>query len=107
MRQTLNEKEVLELARLQLRLCKMYDKISEDDVQLNHGNGVASEQISVAIAALENHIAGILTRKAYPFRRSWGVRLLPCLKALRVIRIFGNTFEVALSKHQKQTKTGT
>lgn len=53
MRQTLNEKEVLELARLQLRLCKMYDKLSEDDVQLNHGNGVASEQISVAIAALE------------------------------------------------------
>lgn len=53
MRKTLNEKEVLELARLQLRLCKIYNKISEDDVQLNYGNGVASEQIDIAIAALE------------------------------------------------------
>lgn len=53
MRKKLSKKEVESLSRLQDRIIKLQDRLYENDVPLNYGNGTAYEQMSVACAALE------------------------------------------------------
>lgn len=53
MRKKLNKAEINKLSRIQEQLVKLQSEIEENDVQLNYGNGKASEQISCAIGSLE------------------------------------------------------
>ena len=53
MRAKLNKEEIAKIVNLQDRLDSLRGKIEENDVQLNWGNGTASEQLGCAVAALE------------------------------------------------------
>lgn len=53
MRKKLNKKEIQTLVGISLKLNKLQKDIEENDVELQYGNGTASEQISCASAALE------------------------------------------------------
>ena len=53
MRKKLTQKEVKTLDSMMERLCKIYHKIEDNDVELNYGNGTVASQISCAIASLE------------------------------------------------------
>lgn len=53
MRAKLNQAEIKSIRALENRLCRLAEKIEENDVPLNYGNGTASTQLNCAIAALE------------------------------------------------------
>lgn len=53
MRKKLSKAEISQLDNLQYQLDKIRKEIEENEVQLNYGNGTASEQISCAVASLE------------------------------------------------------
>lgn len=53
MRAKLSKEEINRIISLQSRLDDLRNDIEENDVELNHGNGTASYQLSCAVAALE------------------------------------------------------
>lgn len=53
MRTKLNKEEIKAIEAMQRRLCRLAEKVEENDVPLNYGNGTASTQLNCAIAALE------------------------------------------------------
>jgi hypothetical protein len=53
MRKKLNKREVQKILRLSFKLDDLRNEIEENDVELQFGNGTASEQLGCAIAALD------------------------------------------------------
>lgn len=53
MRKKLNKREVQQILRLSFKLDDLRNSIEENDVELKYGNGLASEQLGCAIAALD------------------------------------------------------
>lgn len=53
MRGRLNKSEVRSLEAMMDKLCRIYDKLEENDAELHYGNGTVATQVSCAIAALE------------------------------------------------------
>ena len=53
MRARLNQNEINRISGLQNRLETLREAIEKNDVELEHGNGTASLQLSCAIASLE------------------------------------------------------
>jgi len=53
MRKRLSKREIQALSSISERLVTMRDRIEENDVELQYGNGTASEQVSCAIAAID------------------------------------------------------
>ena len=53
MRAKLNKQEVKALEAMMGRLCRIYDKLEENDSELHYGNGTVATQVNCAIAALE------------------------------------------------------
>lgn len=54
MRKKLSKKEVRQILRISFKLDDLRNAIEENDVELNYGNGTASEQLGCAIAALDS-----------------------------------------------------
>lgn len=53
MRTKLTKAEVKTLNSIFDRLCAIYDKLEDNDVELHYGNHTAATQVSCAIASLE------------------------------------------------------
>lgn len=53
MRTKLNKQEIKSLESVYRKLCGIFYKLEENDVELNYGNGTASTQVDCAIAAIE------------------------------------------------------
>lgn len=54
MRKKLSKKEVRQILAISLKLDDLRNDIEEKDVELKYGNGLASEQLGCAIAALDS-----------------------------------------------------
>lgn len=53
MRTKLNKQEIKSLESVYRKLCWIFYKLEENDVELHYGNGTASTQVDCAIAAIE------------------------------------------------------
>ena len=53
MRTKLTKQEIKAIASIQSRLCKIADKMGENDCELRYGNGTVATQLNCSIAALE------------------------------------------------------
>lgn len=53
MARKVNKVTLTSLKGLQDRICTIYQRFVDNDVELHFGNGTVSEQLSCAIAALE------------------------------------------------------
>lgn len=54
MRQKLTKQEIRTLKSIESRLCKIADKMDENDCELHYGNGSVASQLNCSIAALED-----------------------------------------------------
>jgi hypothetical protein len=53
MRQRLTKQEIRTLKSIESRLCRMADKMDENDCELHYGNGSVASQLNCSIAAIE------------------------------------------------------
>ena len=53
MRTKLTKREIQTLKSIESRLCKIADKMDENDCELHYGNGSVASQLNCSIAAIE------------------------------------------------------